>query len=183
MYVNMITRPVYKKKEVSTPPNKIKHISPLQRHVFLPLTCRILKRNHIFSPFLSWLTNGTKSYKASPEKHKDDKGWSKGHKESIWMHECNETRCYGWQDNKKMQNIWKTMHARKSRWIERCRDAIEQKPTSMDRPAIEHLLSKQKVSWWIEELLRSNRDCDKKKLKSSIDSLDIEKCREAVQIA
>ena len=74
MYVNMITRPVYKKKEVSTPPNKIKHISPLQRHVFLPLTCRILKRNHIFSPFLSWLTNGTKSYKASPEKHKDDQG-------------------------------------------------------------------------------------------------------------
>ena len=28
---------------------------------------------------------------------------------------------------------------------------------------------------WIEELLRSNRDCDKKKLKSSIDSLAIEK--------
>ena len=49
MYVNMVTRPVYIKKEVSTPSNKIKHISPLQRHVFLPLTCRILKRNHIFS--------------------------------------------------------------------------------------------------------------------------------------
>ena len=49
MYVNMVTRPVYKKKEVSTSPNKMKHISPLQRHVFLPLTCRILKRNHIFS--------------------------------------------------------------------------------------------------------------------------------------
>ena len=30
-------------------PNKLKHISPLQRHVFIPLTCRILKRNHIFS--------------------------------------------------------------------------------------------------------------------------------------
>ena len=43
MYVNMVTRPLYKKKEVSTPPNKMKHISPLQRHVFLPLTCRILK--------------------------------------------------------------------------------------------------------------------------------------------
>ena len=27
----------------------MKHISPLQRHVFLPLTCRILERNHIFS--------------------------------------------------------------------------------------------------------------------------------------
>ena len=57
MYVNMVTRPVYKKKEVSTPPNKMKHISPLQSHVFLPLTCRIFKKKpHIldnFSPFLS----------------------------------------------------------------------------------------------------------------------------------
>ena len=57
MYVNMVTRQVYKKKEVSTPPNKMKHISPLQRHVFLPLTCRILKKKphilHNFSPFLS----------------------------------------------------------------------------------------------------------------------------------
>ena len=49
MYVNMVTRPVYKKKKVSTPSNKMKQISPLQGHVFLPLTCRILKRNHIFS--------------------------------------------------------------------------------------------------------------------------------------
>ena len=44
MYVNMVTKPVYKKKEVSTPPNKMKHISLLQRHVFLPLTCRIFKK-------------------------------------------------------------------------------------------------------------------------------------------
>ena len=53
IYVNMVIRPVYKKKEVSTLPNKIKHISHLQRHIFLPLTCRILKRNHItiFPPF------------------------------------------------------------------------------------------------------------------------------------
>ena len=29
MYVNMVTRPVYMKKELSTPPNKMKHISPL----------------------------------------------------------------------------------------------------------------------------------------------------------
>ena len=49
MYVNIVTRLMYKKKEVSIPPNKMKHISPLQRHVFLPLTCRILKRIHIFS--------------------------------------------------------------------------------------------------------------------------------------
>ena len=47
MYVKMVIRPMYK-KDVSTPPNKMKHISPLQGHVFLPLTCRILKRNHIF---------------------------------------------------------------------------------------------------------------------------------------
>ena len=53
MYVNMVTKPMYKKKDVNTLPNKMKHNSPLQRHVFLPLTCRILKRNHIFSPFLS----------------------------------------------------------------------------------------------------------------------------------
>ena len=54
----------------------MKHNSPLQMHEFLPLTCRILKRNHIFSPFLSWLTKGTRSYKAAPEKYKDDLGWS-----------------------------------------------------------------------------------------------------------
>ena len=57
MYVNMVARPVYKKKEVSTPPNKMKHISLLKGHVFLPLTCRILekKSNFLldFSPFLS----------------------------------------------------------------------------------------------------------------------------------
>ena len=39
----MVTRPVYKKKEVCTPPNKLKHISPLQRHVFLPLFVMIDK--------------------------------------------------------------------------------------------------------------------------------------------
>ena len=49
MYVNMVTRPVYKKKEVDTPHNKMKHNPPLHGYVFLPLTCRILKRNHNFS--------------------------------------------------------------------------------------------------------------------------------------
>ena len=54
MYVNMVTRPVYKKNKLKeAPPKKMKHNSPLQRHVFFPLTCRIFKRNHIFSPFLS----------------------------------------------------------------------------------------------------------------------------------
>ena len=48
MYASMVTRPVYKKKEVSTSPNKMKHISPLQMHVFLPLTYRIFqKKPHI----------------------------------------------------------------------------------------------------------------------------------------
>ena len=64
MYVNKVTRPVYKKKEVSTPPNKMKHISPLQGHVFLPITWRILKRNHIFStispPFFVMIDKGYK---------------------------------------------------------------------------------------------------------------------------
>ena len=57
---------------------------------------------------MSWLKKGIRSYKASPEKYKDDQGWSRGHKESVKMHECNETRYYGWQDNRKMQNMWKT---------------------------------------------------------------------------
>ena len=35
------------------------------------------------------------------------------------MHEYNETRCYGWQDNRKMQNMWKVMHAIESRQIEK----------------------------------------------------------------
>ena len=35
------------------------------------------------------------------------------------MHECNETRYYGWQDNRKMQNMWKIMHARRSWQIEK----------------------------------------------------------------
>ena len=48
MYVNMVTKPMYKKKDVNTLPNKTKHNSPLQRHVFLPLTCGIFKKkSHI----------------------------------------------------------------------------------------------------------------------------------------
>ena len=41
----------------------------------------------------------------------------------------------------------------------------------------------QKEARWIEELSRSCRDCDKKKLKSSIDKPGIERCQEAVEIA
>ena len=36
MYVKMVTRLVYKKKEVSTPPNKMKHISPLTEACISP---------------------------------------------------------------------------------------------------------------------------------------------------
>ena len=48
---------------------------------------------------------------------------------------------------------------------------------------IEHLSSRQKLSRWIENLSRSYQDCDKKKLKSSIDSLAVERCPAAVEIA
>ena len=60
MYVNMVIRLVYKKKEVSTPLNKMKHISPLQRHVFLPLTCRILKKKPHFLPLFVMIDKGYK---------------------------------------------------------------------------------------------------------------------------
>ena len=39
-----------------------------------------------------------------------------------------------------------------------CRATIEQKPTSMDRTTIKQLSSRQKVSRWIKNLLRSDRD-------------------------
>ena len=38
------------------------------------------------------------------------------------------------------------------------REAIEQKPTLMDREFVEDLLAKQKVSRWIENLSRSYQD-------------------------
>ena len=71
----MVTRPVYKKKKLKeVPSKKMKHNSPLQKHVFPPPPpkCRILKRNHIFSPLFVIIDKGYKSYKTSPEKHKDD---------------------------------------------------------------------------------------------------------------
>ena len=52
----------------------------------------------------------------------------------------------------------------------------------MDRGAIEHLLRRQKLSRWIEELPRSYQDCDKKKPKSSINKPGVERCRGAVEI-
>ena len=74
----MVTRPVYKKKKLKeVPSKKMKHNSPLQKHVFLPLTCRILKRNHIFctiSPLFVMIDKGYKKLESSPEKHKIDQG-------------------------------------------------------------------------------------------------------------
>ena len=59
------------------------------------------------------------------------------------MHECNETRCYGWQDNRKMQKkLWKTVHARGSWQIE--------KLSSFYRDETQK-------SWWIENLSRMCR--------------------------
>ena len=59
------------------------------------------------------------------------------------------------------------MHARGSRSIERCQDAI--KPTSIDRPAIEHLSRGQELSRSIHLAIEKCRDCDKNQLKFSID--------------
>ena len=67
-------------EKVSIPPNKMKHISPLQRHVFLPQTCRILKRNHIFStispPFFHDWQRVQEAIKVHP-RNKDDQGDTK----------------------------------------------------------------------------------------------------------
>ena len=56
--------PRYKKKKVSTPPNKMKHNFPLQGHVFLPLTCRIFRKETTYSPqFLPLFVMIDKGYK------------------------------------------------------------------------------------------------------------------------
>ena len=63
------------------------------------------------------------------------------------MHECNETRCYGWQDNRKMQNMWKTMHARGSWQIE--------KPLSGYWAGREHIKLPLYIEIYVENLSRS----------------------------
>ena len=65
-----------------------------------------------------------------------------------------ETICYGHKDKRKIQNMWKTMHARGSRSIEKCREAIKQ--ISMDRTAIEGTgtFSIDPPSYWEELRLR-----------------------------
>ena len=88
------------------------------------------------------------------------------------MHECNETRCYGWQDKRKMQSMWKTMLVRGSQSIERCRNAIE--PTSMDREAIEDpgTFSINPPSYWEGVEIA---------IKNSIRARQISRCRDCLK--
>ena len=71
-------RSSYNNKEVTTSPNKMKHNSPFQVNVFFPLTCRILKRNHIFStislPFCHDWQEARKLYLRNIKVIKDDQG-------------------------------------------------------------------------------------------------------------
>ena len=70
-----------------------------------------------------------------------------------------------WTQREKMQNKKNEMHARVFQSIERCREFIKKKQTLMDREAIEHLSSIQKLPQRIEILSRNYQECDEKKLK------------------
>ena len=56
----MVTRPMYKKKEVSTPSNKMKHNFPLQGHVFLPQHVESCKKKPQFLPLFVMIDKGYK---------------------------------------------------------------------------------------------------------------------------
>ena len=82
----------------------------------------------------------------------------------------------------------------RSRSVERCRAlkgstdvAIKQvskaKRILMDRGSVEELLRGQKIAWSIDLTIERCWDYNKKKLKSSIDKLCVERCREAIEIA
>ena len=62
------------------------------------------------------------------------------------MYECNQARCYGWQDNRKMQNKekMKCMQGYLNR-LRRCQESIEKNPTSMDRESVEDVSSRQRA--------------------------------------
>ena len=68
----------------------------------------------------------------------------------------------------------------KSRGIERCRALKGSTDAAIEQVSLG--VHSKKEARWIEELSRSCRDCDKKKLKSSIDKPGIEGCQEAVKI-
>ena len=69
----------------------------------------------------------------------------------------------------------------KSRGIKRCWALKGSTDAAIEQVSLG--VHSQKEARWIEELSRSCRDCDKKKLKSSIDKPGIERCQEAVEIA
>ena len=139
MYVNMVTRPIYKKKEVSTPPNKMNHISLLQRHVFLSLTCRILKRNHITisPPFChNWqrVQEARKLHPRNIKMIKDDQGGTR-----------NPYKCI---------NVMK-QDAIDDKIRERCKTCEKQcMQENLDRSRSVEILSSQPQ--WIKKLLRCN---------------------------
>ena len=69
MYVNMVTRPVYKNKEVSTLPNNMKHISPLQRSISSPNMQNLKKKETTYSP-----QEARKFHPKDIKMNKDDQG-------------------------------------------------------------------------------------------------------------
>ena len=142
----MITRPVYKKKEVSTPPNKMKQISPLQRHVFLSLTCKILKRNHIFSTISSPFCHDLKRVQEARKLHsrnikmiKDDQGGIRN------LYKCMNVMNKDAMDDKikeKCKTCEKQCMQEDLDRSRSCRAIIEQKPTSMNQEFVEDLSSR-----------------------------------------
>ena len=118
-----------------------------------------------------------------------------------------------WEKNIALRYIYIYIYINRkhdSRWIEQCRDlnfanraikelliGVHSKVTSMDREAIEHLSSIQKLSQWIKKLSSSywdrflktsvdwncDNNCWEKKIKILIDNLAVKRYREAVRIA
>ena len=81
----------------------------------------------------------SRSYKASPEKHKDDLRWSRDTR--------NPYKCMNVMKQDAMQNMWKTMHARGSWQIEICVENLSRSypEISMDQEFIENILSRQRA--------------------------------------
>ena len=183
----MITRPAYKKKELSTPPNKMKHISPLQWHVFLPLTCRISKRNYIFSiispPFChDWqrVQEARKLHLRNIKMIKDDQRGTRN------PHKCMNVMNKDAMDDK-LRETCKT-----------CEKQCMQKDLDGSRGV--KMLSSRSQPRWIDQLLSSywadrrflngSRICweaienaIKRKSKGSIGRPAVERYREVVEIA
>ena len=152
----MVTRPMYKKKEVSAPPYKMKHISPLRRLVFLPLTCIILKRNHITisPPFCHDWQMVQETRKLDPRNIKmikDDQGGTRN------PYKCINVMKQDVMDDKIIER-WKTWEKNACKRISTNREAVEQLSSRSQSRWIENLSARQKVSRWIKRLSRSYRD-------------------------